>query len=218
MVRLVSLYLQQAGYDVLAAHNGSQAIETVERRRPDMVVLDIGLPDVDGLAVFKRIREIDETPVIMLTARAEPRDRIIALEGGADDYVSKPFHPEELVARVRAVFRRSRSRVETVEKLEAGALSVDLARRLVVLDGEPRELRPKEFDLLVEMMRQPGRVFTRDYLLERIWGYEYLGDGATVDVHVWRLRSKLGETRKSARFIHTVWGVGYTFQVEDDGA
>lgn len=217
MVRLVSLYLQQAGFEVLAAGTGSQAIETVERRRPDMVVLDIGLPDVDGLAVFKRIRDLDETPVIMLTARAEPRDRITALEGGADDYVSKPFHPEELVARVRAVLRRSQSRGETTERLRAGGLTVDLPRRQVILDGEQRELRPKEFDLLVEMMRQPGRVFTRDYLLERIWGYEYLGDGATVDVHVWRLRSKLGETRKSARFIHTVWGVGYCFQAEDDG-
>jgi DNA-binding response OmpR family regulator len=218
MVRLVALYLQQAGFDVLSARTGTDAIEAVERRRPDLVVLDVGLPDVDGLAVFRRIREIEETPVIMLTARGEPRDRIAALEGGVDDYVPKPFHPEELVARVRAVLRRARPRSEPVERLEAGGLSVDVARRQVILDGELRELRPKEFDLLVEMMRQPGRVFTRDYLLERIWGYEYMGDGATVDVHVWRLRSKLGETRKNARFIHTVWGVGYSFDVSDDGA
>ena len=124
---------------------------------------------------------------------------------------------ELLQCRDRLVLRRARPRSEPMEQLEAGGLTVDVARRQVVLDGEARELRPKEFDLLVEMMRQPGRVFTRDYLLERIWGYEYIGDGATVDVHVWRLRSKLGETRKNARFIHTVWGVGYSFGVNDDG-
>ena len=133
-------------------------------------------------------------------------------------HAPKPFHPEELVARVKAVLRRARPRSEPGEVLEAGGLTVDVARRQVVLDGDPRDLRPKEFDLLVEMMRQPGRVFTRDYLLERIWGYEYIGDEATVDVHVWRLRSGARRTRKNARFIHTVWGVGYSFGVNDDGS
>jgi two-component system response regulator ResD len=217
MVRLLTIYLQQAGYTVLAAGSGDTAIQAVETSDPDLVLLDIGLPDIDGFTVARRIRERGDTPIIMLTARADPRDRLAGFEGGADDYVGKPFHPEELVARVRAVLRRGRSEKKTESMLQLGGLIVDVLRRTVSLDGQPVELRPKEFDLLAEMMRHPGQVFSRERLLERVWGYDFFGDASTVEVHVWRLRSKLGETRKRSRFIHTVWGVGYCLRGANDG-
>lgn len=218
MVRLLSLYLQQAGFTVLKAGTGSAAIDSVEASDPDLVVLDLGLPDIDGLAVARRIREHGDTPIIMLTARAEPRDRLAGFEGGADDYVGKPFHPEELVARVRAVLRRGRSGERETSVLQLGGLTMDILRRTVTVDGRTVDLRPKEFDLLAEMMRHPGQVFSRERLLERVWGYDFFGDASTVEVHVWRLRSKLGETRRQSRFIHTVWGVGYCLRGDGDGA
>lgn len=218
MVRLLTIYLQQAGFGVLAAGTGGAAIEAVEASNPDLVVLDIGLPDIDGFAVARSIRERRDTPIIMLTARTDPHDRIAGFEGGADDYVGKPFHPEELIARVRAVLRRGRSEKTLDPILRLGGLTVDVLQRTVTLDGQPVDLRPKEFDLLTEMMRSPGQVFSRESLLERVWGYDFLGDASTVEVHVWRLRSKLGETRKRSRFIHTVWGVGYCLRGANDGA
>lgn len=217
MVRLLTIYLQQAGFTVLEAGSGGAAIEAMKASDPDLVILDIGLPDIDGFAVARQIRERGDTPIIMLTARADPRDRLAGFEGGADDYVGKPFHPEELVARVRAVLRRGRSEVTVHSTLQLSGLTVDMSRRTVTLDGQPVELRPKEFDLLAEMMRYPGQVFSRERLLERVWGYDFLGDASTVEVHVWRLRGKLGETRKQSRFIHTVWGVGYCLRGETDG-
>ncbi|GAC1513269.1 MAG: response regulator transcription factor [Chloroflexota bacterium] len=218
MVRLISLYLQQAGYTVISAMTGSAGMEAVERHQPDLVVLDIGLPDIDGYAVCRHLRTTVDTPVIMLTARGDSRDRIAGLEEGADDYVSKPFQPDELVARVRAVLRRARPVGQRPQRYEIDGLAVDTLQRGVTLEGRPIDLRPKEFDLLVELISHPGQVFTREQLVERVWGYEYLGDGATLDVHVWRLRSKLGETGKQARYIQTVWGVGYCLKTVHHGA
>jgi len=182
------------------------------------MVLDIGLPDIDGYAVCRQVRTLTDTPIIMLTARGEPRDRMAGFDGGADDYVSKPFQPDELVARVKAVLRRARPRTQLAQRYVIEGLAVDTAQRGVTLDGRQIELRPKEFDLLVELISHPGQVFTREQLVERVWGYEYLGDGATLDVHVWRLRSKLGETGKHARYIQTVWGVGYCLKTAGHGA
>jgi len=218
MVRLVTLYLQQAGYAVISAMTGERGIKAVERHKPDLVVLDIGLPDVDGYAVCRQLRTTFDTSIIMLTARGESRDRIAGLEGGADDYLVKPFQPDELVARVRAVLRRARPLGHLAQRYVMDELVVDTLQRDVTLDGQPISLRPKEFDLLVELISHPGQVFTREQLVERVWGYEYLGDGATIDVHVWRLRSKLGETGKQARYIQTVWGVGYCLKATIRGA
>lgn len=218
IVHLITLYLQQAGYAVLSAATGAGALGAVERYQPDLVVLDIGLPDIDGYVVCRELRERVSTPIIMLTARGAPRDRIAGLEGGADDYVSKPFQPDELVARVRAVLRRVCSPRQQARQYSADGLTVDMMQRTVTLDGRQVELRPKEFDLLVELISHPGRVFTREQLVEHVWGYEYLGDGATLDVHIWRLRSKLGETGRRARYIQTVWGVGYCLRTVDHGA
>ncbi len=217
MLRLLALYLHQAGYAVLKAQTGAAAFQVLETSEPDLVVLDIGLPDIDGFAVTREIRAQGDTPIIMLTARSDPRDRLAGFEDGVDDYVGKPFHPEELVARVRAVLRRGRQPAGVSRVLHVNGLTVDVLQRTVTVDGREVQLRPKEFDLLVEMMRYPGQVFTRERLLERVWGYDYFGDAATVEVHVWRLRSKLGETGKQSRFIRTVWGVGYCIRKENDG-
>ncbi len=218
MVRLVTLYLQQAGYSVVSEGTGAGALQAIERHQPDLMVLDIGLPDIDGYAVCRQARTLTDTPIIMLTARGEPRDRMAGFEGGADDYVAKPFQPDELVARVKAVLRRARPRTERAKRYVIEGLAVDTVQRAVTLDGRQIELRPKEFDLLVELVSHPGQVFTREQLVEHVWGYEYLGDGATLDVHVWRLRSKLGETGKQARYIQTVWGVGYCLKTASHGA
>ncbi|MGI8824956.1 MAG: response regulator transcription factor [Chloroflexota bacterium] len=218
MVRLVTLYLHGAGYTVISETTGAGALQAVDHHRPDLVVLDVGLPDIDGYAVCRQVRAGVDIPIIMLTARGEPRDRVAGLEGGADDYISKPFQPDELVARVRAVLRRARPQKQRVEHYAIEGLTVDTVQRDVNLDGERIDLRPKEFDLLVELISHPGQVFTREQLVERVWGYEYLGDGATLDVHVWRLRGKLGETGKQARYIQTVWGVGYRLKAVSHGA
>lgn len=217
IVRLLTLYLHQAGYTVLKARNGAQALEVVEQYRPDLVILDIGLPDIDGYSVCRKIRDEDDTPIIMLTARGEGRDRVTGLKSGADDYVSKPFQPDELVLRVQAILRRRQPVPERQPKYSLGTLSVDTSCRAVTLDGKSIVLRPKEFDLLVELISHPGRVYTRSQLVERVWGYEYVGEDATLDVHIWRLRSKLGETGRKARYIHTVWGVGYCVKADADG-
>lgn len=217
MVRLLTLYLHQAGYTVLKASTGEQALQAVDQHRPDLVILDIGLPDIDGYSVCRQLRTTDDTPIIMLTARGEGRDRVTGLRSGADDYVSKPFQPDELVLRVQAVLRRRQPLIRQEPVYTLGSLTVDTARHEVTLDGKVVDLRPREYDLLLELVSHPGRVYTRAQLLERVWGYEYVGDDATLDVHVWRLRSKLGETGRTARHIHTVWGVGYCARVGDHG-
>ncbi len=203
----VSLYLKNAGYDVRTAANGTEALASVSAAQPSLIVLDLMLPDIDGIEICRRIRQTSDVPILMLTARDEDVDKIIGLEVGADDYMTKPFNPRELVARVKSILRRAtpdRKELET-ETIRHGDLFVDAGRREVKVGDEEIQLAPKEFDLLWELLDHRGLVLTRDQLLERVWGYTFAGDTRTVDVHVRQLRRKLGE----ASPIVTVWGVGY---------
>jgi two-component system alkaline phosphatase synthesis response regulator PhoP len=203
----VALYLKNAGYAVKTAGTGSEALTAVASGDVSLIVLDLMLPDIDGIDVCRRIRKVSEVPIIMLTARDEDVDKIIGLEVGADDYLTKPFNPRELVARVKSVLRRSAPERKDLEsaRIEHGDLTVDAGRREVKVAGEEVQLAPKEFDLLWELLDHRGLVLTRDQLLERVWGYTFAGDTRTVDVHVRQLRRKLGD----ASPIVTVWGVGY---------
>jgi DNA-binding response OmpR family regulator len=203
----VALYLKNAGYTVRTAASGGEALKQVGADQPSLVVLDLNLPDIDGIEVCRRIRKSGDVPIIMLTARDEDVDKIIGLEVGADDYLTKPFNPRELVARVKSVLRRSapdRKNLESAQ-IRHGDLVVDAGRREVHVGDQEIQLAPKEFDLLWELLDHRGLVLTRDQLLERVWGYTFAGDTRTVDVHVRQLRRKLGE----ASPIVTVWGVGY---------
>jgi two-component system, OmpR family, alkaline phosphatase synthesis response regulator PhoP len=203
----VALYLKNAGYTVKAVANGTDALAQVEAEQPALIVLDLMLPDIDGIEVCRRIRQRRDVPIMMLTARDEDIDKIIGLEVGADDYMTKPFNPRELVARVKSILRRStteRRDSETAE-IRHGDLHVDAGRREVHIGDEEIQLAPKEFDLLWELLDHRGVVLTRDQLLERVWGYTFAGDTRTVDVHVRQVRRKLGD----ASPIVTVWGVGY---------
>ncbi|MGN6430440.1 MAG: response regulator transcription factor [Gaiellaceae bacterium] len=203
----VALYLKNAGYTVKAVANGTDALAQVEAEQPALIVLDLMLPDMDGIEVCRRIRQRRDVPILMLTARDEDIDKIIGLEVGADDYMTKPFNPRELVARVKSILRRSapeRRASETAE-IRHGDLHVDAGRREVHIGDEEIQLAPKEFDLLWELLDHRGVVLTRDQLLERVWGYTFAGDTRTVDVHVRQVRRKLGD----ASPIVTVWGVGY---------
>jgi len=203
----VAAYLKNAGYGVRTTASGSEALRLVESEKPALVVLDLMLPDMDGVEVCKRIRQKGDLPVLMLTARDEDVDKIIGLEVGADDYMTKPFNPRELVARVKAILRRSGPERDKRESavLKHGDLSIDAGRREVKVGETEVQLAPKEFDLLWELLDHKGLVLTRDQLLERVWGYTFAGDTRTVDVHVRQLRRKLGD----ASPIVTVWGVGY---------
>jgi len=212
----VALYLKNAGYGIRTVGTGQEALDTLARERPDLIVLDLMLPDLDGLEVCKRVRQSSDVPILMLTARDEDVDKIIGLEVGADDYLTKPFNPRELVARVKSILRRSvpeRRELQT-RQITHGKLEIDAGRREVQVDGEEVQLAPKEFDLLWELLDHRGLVLTRDQLLERVWGYTFAGDTRTVDVHVRQLRRKLGE----ASPIVTVWGVGYKVAPARDAA
>ena len=202
----VSLYLKNAGYSVKAVSNGSDALAQVEAEQPALIVLDLMLPDIDGIEICRRIRQRRDIPILMLTARDEDIDKIIGLEVGADDYMTKPFNPRELVARVKSILRRSTpaERKESAQ-IRHGDLLIDSGRREVFVGDDEIQLAPKEFDLLWELLDHRGLVLTRDQLLERVWGYTFAGDTRTVDVHVRQLRRKLGD----ASPIVTVWGVGY---------
>jgi len=203
----VSLYLKKAGYVVKAVGSGGDALAQVEAEQPALIVLDLMLPDMDGIEVCRRIRQRRDIPILMLTARDEDIDKIIGLEVGADDYMTKPFNPRELVARVKSILRRSAPARRDSESAEIthGDLHVDSGRREVHVGDEEIQLAPKEFDLLWELLDHRGLVLTRDQLLERVWGYTFAGDTRTVDVHVRQLRRKLGD----ASPVVTVWGVGY---------
>jgi DNA-binding response OmpR family regulator len=203
----VAAYLKNAGYAVRTTASGAEALKLVASEKPALVVLDLMLPDMDGVEVCKRIRQTTDLPVLMLTARDEDVDKIIGLEVGADDYMTKPFNPRELVARVRAILRRATTEREKGESavLVHGDLTVDAGRREARVGEQEIQLAPKEFDLLWELLDHRGLVLTRDQLLERVWGYTFAGDTRTVDVHVRQLRRKLGD----ASPIVTVWGVGY---------
>ena len=203
----VSLYLKNAGYDVRTAGTGSAALSQVASEQPALIVLDLMLPDIDGIEVCRRIRQRLEVPILMLTARDEDVDKIIGLEVGADDYMTKPFNPRELVARVKSILRRAAPERRPPESpvIQHGDLTVDAGRREAKVGADEVQLAPKEFDLLWELLDHRGLVLTRDQLLERVWGYTFAGDTRTVDVHVRQLRRKLGD----ASPIVTVWGVGY---------
>jgi DNA-binding response OmpR family regulator len=203
----VALYLKNAGYAVRTVAKGADALDQVSSDPPSLTILDLMLPDIDGIEVCRRIRKTSDVPILMLTARDEDVDKIIGLEVGADDYMTKPFNPRELVARVKSILRRSTPERRQAESavIRHGDLTVDAGRREVRVGEEEIQLAPKEFDLLWELLDHRGLVLTRDQLLERVWGYTFAGDTRTVDVHVRQLRRKLGD----ASPIVTVWGVGY---------
>ena len=203
----VSLYLKNAGYAVRAVTTGNAAIQYVASEQPALIVLDLMLPDVDGIEVCQKIRKSSDVPILMLTARDEDVDKIVGLEVGADDYLTKPFNPRELVARVKSVLRRSapERRGDETQEIKHGELVINSGRREVKVGEDEIQLAPKEFDLLWELLDHKGIVLTRDQLLERVWGYTFAGDTRTVDVHVRQVRRKLGD----ASPIVTVWGVGY---------
>jgi DNA-binding response OmpR family regulator len=211
---VVSIYLGRAGYRVLVAEDGQTALEILEREPPDLVVLDLMLPEVDGLEITRRLRAVGEIPIIMLTARREETDRILGLEMGADDYVVKPFSPRELVSRVKAVLRRTRGSATTrgERPLVFADLHVDPVTRLVQVGGEEKTLTAKEFDLLWVLASHPRQVFNRDQLLDLVWGVTEYIDPSTVTVHVRRLREKIETDPSNPRHIQTVWGVGYRFE------
>jgi DNA-binding response OmpR family regulator len=215
IVEVVKLYLEREGFRVIEALDGPSALAEVERQRPDLVVLDLMLPGLGGLDITRRLRAQGDLPIIVLTARGAEADRVLGLELGADDYVAKPFSPQELVARVKAVLRRSTGTgsVAAGERpLAAGDLVIDPRTRAVERNGEPLILTAKEFDLLWFLARHPRQVFTRTQLLDQVWGYEYYGDASTVTVHVRRLREKLEKDPSQPQHILTVWGVGYKYE------
>ncbi len=212
---IVSLYLRRAGFQVKVAADGEAALASLGRETPELVILDLMLPKVDGLEVTRRIRAQGDTPLIMLTAKRDETDRIAGLEMGADDYVVKPFSPQELVSRVRAVLRRSQSQTMSPPSdpaLDLDWLSIDPSARSVLARGQPVSLTAREFDLLWQLARHPRQVFSRRQLLEVVWGVEDYIDPSTVTVHVRRLREKIEESPSAPRHIQTVWGVGYRFE------
>lgn len=216
IARLIQMYLEREGFATSTAGTGADALERVANSKPVLVVLDIMLPDIDGWEVCREIRRTSDVPIIMLTARESGEDKIVGLELGADDYVTKPFVPRELVARIKAILRRAGRHADAggldANVMDFGELTIDMDRREVRLGGELLQLRAKEYDLLTELARRPGIVFTREQLLQRVWGYDFFGDSGTIDVHVRRLRAKLNDDSSQPRFIETVWGVGYKFK------
>jgi DNA-binding response OmpR family regulator len=211
IAEVVSRYLERAGYETRVAGDGPHAIQLAGERRPDLVVLDLMLPGLDGLEVCRRLRARAPVPVIMLTARGDEADRIVGLELGADDYVTKPFSPRELAARVRTVLRRAQPPVARDERLAFGDLELDAGTREVRRAGSPLKLTVKEFDLLWFLASHPRRVFSRDQLMDSVWGYEAALDTGTVTVHIRRLREKIEDDPSRPCRLETVWGAGYRF-------
>jgi two-component system alkaline phosphatase synthesis response regulator PhoP len=215
LARLVRGYLENAGYEVLQAYTGREALFMARQERPDLIILDLGLPEMDGLDVAQALRRESQVPIIMLTARVEESDRILGLELGADDYVTKPFSPRELVARVRAVLRRTQGEPVAPKVLRLGPLEVDVDGHRATLYGRPLDLTPSEFAILQAMASHPGRVFGRLELLERVQGDAYEGYERTIDAHIKNLRRKLGDDPRNPRWIVTVFGVGYRLEVPE---
>ena len=214
---VLSIYLSREGFDVSIARDGKTALAAIERRPPDLLILDVMLPHIDGLQIVRRLRDSEESdvPILILSAKTEESDRILGLELGADDYVTKPFSPREVVTRVKAMLRRTKNTTLIAEKpLDFGRLRIDPRTREVSLDGQPRDLTAKEFDLLWCLARSPRQVFTRDQLLEHVWGFAEVVDPSTVTVHIRRLREKVEADPSRPQFIQTVWGVGYRFEGE----
>lgn len=228
IVHLIQLYLKDAGYLVVIAKDGADGLALHARESPDLVLLDIMLPAIDGFEVCRRIRAWSQTPILMLTARGDEEDRIAGLEIGADDYLVKPFNPRELVSRIRAILRRASNQGVSQEQLANATasdvrakgevlrfpdLTIDLLARRVEVQGYEVALTPTEFDLLALLARSPDRVFTREVLMNTVWGYDYLGDGHTIDVHMSALRKKI-DVDPNQRYIKTVWRVGYRFEMK----
>ncbi len=212
---LLRLYVEKEGYDTVIAHTGTQAIRKFEQENPDMILLDIMLPELDGWQVCREIRKTSKVPIIMLTAKGEVFDKVLGLELGADDYVVKPFEAKEILARVRAVLRRSAKPDEPDIKLVTwDKLSVNLTNYELKVNGVTIDTPPKELELLYHLSSNPNRVFTRDQLLDEVWGFDYYGDSRTVDVHVKRLREKIDGVSPQWE-LKTVWGVGYKFEVKE---
>ena len=209
---VVSRYLERAGYATRVAGDGHEALRLAGEERPDLVVLDLMLPGVDGLEVLRRLREDDRVSVILLTAKGEPTDRVVGLRLGADDYVIKPFSPAELVARVDAVLRRVDKSPELEEEIAFDGLVIDPAARRVTVGGDEAQLTVREYDLLLFLARHPGQVFSRDQLMDAVWEYAFYTDTSTVTVHMRRLRSKIEHNPSEPERLQTVWGVGYRFQ------
>jgi DNA-binding response OmpR family regulator len=214
MVReVLARYLERDGFGVVTADDGEQALERFDEHRPDLVLLDLMLPRIDGLEVFRRMRAVGDVPVIMITARGQETDRIVGLDMGADDYVAKPLSPREVVSRVRAVLRRSMPPEDDKPTvLLAGDLEIDLPRREARKSGKPLKLTRKEFDLLAHMAARPGVTLSRTRLLEDVWDFAWDGDSSTVTVHMRRLREKIEDSPSDPAHLITVWGVGYRFE------
>jgi DNA-binding response OmpR family regulator len=208
---LIEIYLQKEGYKVFKAHNGKDALKIFGEKQIDIIVLDVMMPQMDGYEVLKELRKSATVPVLMLTAKGETFDRVLGLELGADDYMIKPFEPKELVARIRAVLRRYKPQTQK-RAIEFTNLIIDADSYIVNYKDREVEMPPKEFELIYFLGSNPNKVFTRDQLLYEVWGYDYPGDSRTVDVHVKRIREKLGEDNEWQ--IKTVWGVGYKFEVK----
>lgn len=210
---LLQTYLSEE-FDVLAVHDGKQALAVYRKGRFDLLILDIMLPGMSGWDICRQVRQRDDTPIIMLSAKDDDVDKILGLELGADDYMTKPFNPRELIARVKAVLRRFNSKREGVSQLiEYPGIIIDRDSRRVVVDGQELDLTPKEFDLLWLFASNPNIVLSREQLVQKVWGYDYMGDTRTIDNTVKRLRRKLESVPSAPLFIHTVWGVGYRFEV-----
>lgn len=206
IIELAKLYLERDGYEVEAANTGQDALSKFVTAAPDIIILDLMLPDMDGFEICRRIRMKSDVPILMLTARTDGTDRVVGLELGADDYLIKPFDPRELVARIRAILRRYQAGLRPSDAMEIGDVRIDTARHEVTIAGEPVYLRTKEFSLLVALAQNLGIVMTRDKLLELVWGFEYFGETRTVDVHINHLRDKLAD---SGATIETIRGMGY---------
>jgi two-component system alkaline phosphatase synthesis response regulator PhoP len=211
IVKLVRDYLERAGFDVIAARDGETALTLARVEQPDLIVLDLMLPGVDGLDICRRLRQESGVPIIMLTARVEEADRIVGLELGADDYVTKPFSPRELVARVRATLRRANGQMGPATILRAGDVELDTASLTASVAGQPVDLTPTEFQLLATLIRQPGRIFSREQLLVAVHGVAFDGYDRSVDSHVKNIRRKIEPDPRKPRYIQTVYGVGYRF-------
>lgn len=214
IVKLIKLYLEKEDFTVCTASNGVEALDVWKREDPSIIVLDIMMPMLDGNGVCREIRKSSDVPIIMLTAKGETFDKVLSLELGADDYIVKPFEPKELVARIKAILRRSETKsVASEDKIvKFDKLEVNLVNYELKIDGKILEIPPKELELLYFLASNPNRVFTREQLLEEVWGFDYFGDSRTVDVHIKRLREKLENTEANWQ-LKTVWGVGYKFEV-----
>lgn len=213
LVKGIRFNLQNEGYDVITGSNGLEALSLCEKEQPNLIVLDVMMPEMDGITACSKIREFSDVPIILLTAKTEDMDKLIGFDSGADDYLTKPFNILELKARIRALLRRTKAVNSTANQaLSIGAITLDLDARNAYRSGELADLTAKEFDVIELLMRNPNRVYSREALLDTLWTYEYRSDIRTVDVHIRRLREKLEENPADPQYIKTKWGVGYYFQ------